>query len=210
METLKNRILTFVMVAATALFVTHAQAQDYSAVQEAFAASYTSETAGDYTKAVEAMKKIYDAGSYEINLRLGWLTYMSGLFNESVAYYQKCIALMPYALEPRFGLVYPASALGNWDQVKNQYLEILKIDPANTLATYRLGLIYYGKEDYNNAFRCFEKNANLYPFDYDSVIMYAWTNYRLGKLREAKVLFNKALMIRPKDASALEGLGLIK
>ena len=51
--------------------------------------------------------------------------------------------------------------------------------------------------------------VNLYPFDYDSVIMLAWTNFQLNKFREAKVLFNKSLLIRPGDESALEGLGLM-
>ena len=51
--------------------------------------------------------------------------------------------------------------------------------------------------------------VNHYPFDYDSVIMLAWTNYRLGKMREAKVLFQKALLIQPGAESALEGLSLL-
>jgi tetratricopeptide (TPR) repeat protein len=94
--------------------------------------------------------------------------------------------------------------------VINQYVEILKIDPQNTIANYRLGSIYYGKADYNKALGYLEKNVNLYPFDYDSIILFAWTNFKLGKLREAKVLFNKALLNRPKDSSATEGLSLIK
>ena len=73
-----------------------------------------------------------------------------------------------------------------------------------------MGLIYYGKEDFTTAFKYFEKVVNLYPFDYDSLIMFAWTNFKLGKYREAKVLFNKALMNKPNDSSALEGLSLIK
>jgi len=40
--------------------------------------------------------------------------------------------------------------------------------------------------------------------------MLAWTNHMMGKSREAKVLFQKALLIRPDNASALEGLGLVK
>jgi hypothetical protein len=40
--------------------------------------------------------------------------------------------------------------------------------------------------------------------------MTGWTNFQLGKLREAKVLFQKALLNRPGDNSATEGLSLIK
>jgi tetratricopeptide (TPR) repeat protein len=118
--------------------------------------------------------------------------------------------LKPLSIEARLGIVYPASAMGNWNQVENRYLEILKIDPENSLVNYRMGLIYYGREDYGTAFKYFEKVVNHYPFDYDSVIILAWTNYMMGKYREAKVLFQKALLIQPNDPSALEGLALIK
>jgi tetratricopeptide (TPR) repeat protein len=211
METLKFKTRTVFAMLLFAMFASGVYAQDNTAaLQEAFSNSYTLEKTGDYTKAIDALKKVYDQNSYELNLRLGWLNYMGGFFTESLAYYQKAITLMPYALEPRFGYVYPASAVGNWDQVISQYVEILKIDPQNTTANYRMGSIYYGKADYTKASAYLEKNVNLYPFDYDSVILYAWTNFKLGKLREAKVLFNKALLNRPKDSSATEGLGLIK
>jgi len=40
--------------------------------------------------------------------------------------------------------------------------------------------------------------------------MLGWADYRLGKSREAKILFSKALLYYPGDASAKEGLSLIK
>ncbi len=184
--------------------------QDYTAQHDAFAKSYEFEAKGNYTEAISVLKKVYDQDSYEINLRLGWVTYLAGQFTESSAYYQGAKKLKPYAIEPKFGFVYPASALGNWDQVINEYNEILAIDPQNTVANFRMGSIYYGRKDYAKAEKYLEKVVNLYPFDYDGLALYAWTNLRLGKMREAQVLFNKALLNRPKDSSALEGLSLIK
>ena len=183
---------------------------NYTTLQEVFAKSQEYEGRGNYADAIASMKTIYQEDVYEINLRLGWVTYLNGSFTESAAYYQKAMKLKPYAIEPKFGYVYPASALGNWDQVVALYNEILAIDPQNTLANYRMGSIYYGRKDYNKAEKYLEKVINLYPFDYDSMILYAWTNYKLGKLREAQVMFNKVLLHKPKDASALEGLTLIK
>jgi tetratricopeptide (TPR) repeat protein len=211
METLRNLLLGLVITCLAIAKPLSSTGQDNStAIPDAFTKSYTYEKSGEYSKAVEEIKKVYDEKSYEINLRLGWLTYSSGLFTESLAYYQKALTLMPYAIEPKFGYTYPAAALGNWEQVKTQYNEILKIDPNNTKANYKLGSIYYGAEDFNTAYKYFEKVVNLWPFDYDGVLMFAWTNFKLGKLREAKVLFNKALLLKPDDTSAKEGLGLIK
>jgi len=207
MDTLKN--LLFVVILGFTLN-SFTQAQDYKVVQDAFEKSYLYEYSGNYSKAIDGLKSVYSEESYEINLRLGWLTYMAGFFTESTAYYQKAIELKPLSVEAKFGYVYPASALGNWVQVKKQYNDILQIDAQNTIANYRLGSIYYGAEDYTTALKYFEKLVNLYPFDYDGLLMYAWTNLNLGKFREAEVLFNKVLMNQPNDESALQGLELIK
>jgi tetratricopeptide (TPR) repeat protein len=185
-------------------------AQDYTRLTAAFSDSYAKEKSEKYGDAVAALKPYYDASSYEINLRMGWLTYLQGQFTESMSYYNKAIDLMPYAIEPRLGVVLPASSLGNWDMVISQYTRILSIDPNNTISLYRMGVISYDRKDFKQAYQYFEKVVNLYPFDYQSVLMLAWTNYKLGKTREAKVLFSKALLYYPDDASAKEGLSLIK
>lgn len=206
----KLMIRTVVAVLMVAAFTFKLNAQDYQALQDAFSRSHAYEAKANFTDAVSSLKKVYLEDSYEINLRLGWLTYQAGLFTESSAYYQKAINLRPYAIEAKFGYVYPASALGNWDQVIAQYNEILRIDPQNTFANYRLGSIYYGRRDYVKAEKFLEKVINLYPFDYDSMVLYAWTCLKLGKFREAQVMFNKVLLNKPRDPSALEGLSLIK
>lgn len=187
-----------------------ANAQNEAALQAAFKTSYAHETKSDFTSAIKDLKGVYSETSYELNLRLGWLSYSAGLFTESMAYYKKAIDLMPASVEAKFGYVYPAAAVGNWDQVKTQYENILKIDAKNTQAHYRLGLIYYGREEFDKALQHFQVGFNLYPFDYDFNLMMAWTSLKMGKLREAKVLFNKVLLLSPDDESAKEGLGLIK
>jgi len=202
---MKKIVLTITTIAT--IFTANAQTDKLA---DAFSKSYQLETKADYSNAIKSLKDVYDEKSYEVNLRLGWLNYEAGLFTESEAYYEKAIKLMPYSIEAKLGYVYPASALGNWDKVVTQYNSILTIDPQNTTVNYRLGNIYYGKKDYQNAYKNFEKVVNLYPFGYDALLMYAWSNYQLGKTREAKVLFGKALLISPGDKSALEGLSLIK
>ncbi len=186
------------------------QTQNMNKVISQFQQSYLEEASGDYQKAIDALREVYDEKSYEINLRLGWLTYQRGLFTESIAYYNKAVSLMPYAVEPRFGLVYPASAMGNWNVVIAQYEKILEICPNQSVALHRLGLIYYGREDYHRALPYFEKVVNLYPFDYDALIMLGWTKLKLNRINEASVLFQKALMHTPGGSSALEGLEQIK
>lgn len=204
---MKNINLLFLLFA---FVLTQAAAQDFSTLEKAFDSSYYYENNGEYGKAVAVLKKVYQDDAYEQNLRLGWLTYLAGDYTASMGYYQKAISLKPYAIEPRLGYVLPVSGMGNWNQVVEQYNKILTVDPMNTTANYRLGVIYYYRAQYDTALKYFEKVANLYPFDYDNTLMYGWTHYMLGNLREAKVLFQKTLLINPGDASAREGLGLIR
>lgn len=203
------KVKNLILLVLTTMSVNLA-AQDFAKLSAAFSESYAKEKEGKYADAAKPLKAMYDEKSYEVNLRLGWLTYLQGQFSESVGYYSKAIELMPYAIEPRLGIVLPASAMGNWGSVVEQYNKILSIDPNNTLVLYRMGMISYENKDFKKAYTYFEKVVNLYPFDYYSVLMLGWTNYQLGKTKEAKILFQKALLYDPTSASAKEGLSLLK
>lgn len=177
---------------------------------DAFKLSYSLEKTENFKGAIESLKAVYQADSYELNLRLGWLTYLAGQVPESVDYYSKAVSLKPYAIEPKLGLVLPLSVQGRWNDIEEIYQKILQIDPQNSLINYRLGLIYYNRGNFDKADPYLEKVVNLYPFDYDGLILLAWNKLNLQKSRESKVLFQKVLMNNPDDPSALEGLKLIK
>lgn len=206
METIRKNIFTITLLLLTSIT---AFSQSKDALQSIFIKSYEAENAKNYAIAISELKAGYDPGNYIINIRLGWLNYLAKQYFESISYYEKSIALKPYAIEARFGCVKPMSALEDWERVKKQYIEILTIDPQNTIANYWLGVINYNRKDFNTATKLFEKVVNLYPLDYDSVIMLAWSKLNSSKPSEAKVLFHQALIIRPNDSSALSGLKLI-
>ncbi|MDY0199553.1 MAG: tetratricopeptide repeat protein [Tenuifilaceae bacterium] len=196
----------------TVLLVTVLQTKTYSQdnITTAFKESYVLEKKGEYAKAAERLVKAYNDDSYEVNLRLGWLYYLAGKLNESENYYGKAISLKPYSIESRLGMAYPLAAQAQWDKLITLYSKTLEIDPQNTLVNYRMGLIYYNRGNYEIADKYLDKVINLYPFDYDTMILLAWNKFALQKFKEAKVLFNKVLLHTPDDASALEGLKLIK
>ena len=175
-----------------------------------FEQNYALEKSGDFKKAIQQLVSVYQADSYEMNLRLGWLHYNAGMFNESKRYYGQALELLPYSEEARFGIILPLAAQADWDEVIKYYNQILANNPGNTVALYRLGMVHYGRKEWLLAARNFQKVVDLYPFGYDGLLMMAWTNLQLGKTREAKVLFNKVLLYSPGDASAMEGLSLLK
>ncbi len=206
MQVLKQTICTAII----ALLSVSANAQNEAALQKAFSDSYTQEYYKKYTEAIAAISKVHSEENYETNLRLGWLYYLNKNYTQSQASYQKAVALKPYSVEAKLGLVKSLSALESWDKVLEQYDEILKIDAQNYTANYWAGVIYYNRKKYDAAIRLFEKLVNLYPFDYDANHMLAWSYLNSGRNNDAKLLFNKALLVKPADASALAGLAKIK
>lgn len=197
------------LIAAVLLLPVVAFSQEDN-LSQVFSKSYVFETNSDYLKAANVIKESKAATSYEGYLRMGWCYFLAKEYVLSKSNYEKAVMLMPFAIEPHLGLANPLAGLGNWEQVLEQYQIILKTDPQNTLTLYRMGLIYYNRKDYGNAQKYFEKVVNLYPFDYDSSIILAWTMLNSNKSIEAKVLFGKCLLMRPDDPSTLEGLKLIK
>ncbi|MBI5008261.1 MAG: tetratricopeptide repeat protein [Bacteroidia bacterium] len=185
-------------------------AQYNNKINDAFAKSYKSEQNGNYSEGVEVLKSVYQADNYSLNARLGWLLFLARQYTESISYYDKAIKLKPYAIEARFGMIKACNALESWDKVKEQYEAILKIDSQNTTSLYWLGVILYNRKEYDQASRYFEKIVNLYPMDYGSVIMLAWTKLNQGKKPDAKVLFDHALLLSPDDPSAIAGLNQIR
>ena len=208
MEFLKNKI--FAIVVTFSIAATVYGQSNQQALETAFAQSYEHEKGGNFSAAADVLRKLYDDTSYEMNLRLGWLNYNAGLFDESIIFYTTAQKLKPYSEEARFGLILPKAALGRWNEVIELYDKILEINPNNTVAMYRLGLVYYGRKDYNKAYPLFKKVVDLYPFGYDGLLMLGWTSYFIGNFSQAKVLFNKVKLYNPNDASANEGLSLIK
>lgn len=204
MKSFKNAVLFIAITWSLGM-----QAQNKS-LATAFSQSYEYETVAKYPEAIAALNEVYNAGSYEINLRLGWLNYLAGKYKESISYYQKASAIMPAATEPHWAIIYPYTKQENWTEIEKVYHSILRLDSKNSTANYNLGLVYYYRKDYVNAKKYFDVSLNLYPFGYNNMLMTAWTNYFLGNKNEASVLFNKVLLYSPNDKSALEGLSLIK
>ena len=125
----------------------------------------------------------------------------------SVAVLSKVFPTRSHTVAAQGGI---GASLGNMSEVVAQYKKILEIDPQNTTANYRMGLYYYDKKEYQSAYKYFENVVVLYPFGYDALLMYAWSNFQVGKSKEAKVLFKRTLLLSPTSKSAIEGLSLIK
>ena len=187
-----------------------ARAQVEADVRAAFATSYEQEQLQDYAAAAEALRAVYRADDYPINLRLGWLYYLRGDHTNALTHYRRAVALEPASVEARLGLAYPAAALDNRAELRRVYGEILELQPYHATALYRLGYLDYEDGDFQQAARRLEPLVERWPFDYDGVVLLGWTRLKLGDTPAARALFRRALRYNPQGASALEGLELVE
>ncbi len=172
----------------------------------AFSSSYKFESYKQYDEAIQALEKVYDVNSYEINLRLGWLQYLKGEYTASVKYYQKAQTLQPKSVEALLGITYPQAAMSNWTDLAKTYEAILTLDAKNQTANYRLGEIYYNRGDFNTASKYVATVIANYPFDYYSNVLMAQIKTKQGDISAAKTHYNKALLSNPDDVSILKAL----
>lgn len=179
---------------------------------KAFNESIKHENNKNIDKAIESLKSVYDSNkeNYLINIRLGWLYYQKKDYTKSKEYYTEAIKLNPKSIEAKLGMTLPLSAKNEWDKVKDQYFEILKIDAMDYTANLRLGQIYLQNADYNNAKKYLEVAYNSFPSYYEPNLSLGWTYYYLGNKEKAKMLLTQALMLNEGDSLAEEGLKLLR
>lgn len=177
----------------------------------AFETSYSHQANLDYHKALEALQKVHPNNlvNYELNLRLGWLSYMLGDFIKSEGYYTKAIELKPLSLEALNGKILPLLAQQKYDEVIKLSEKSLSISPNNSKAEYYIGVSNYYLKDYMKSEKYLEKAINKYPFNLDINLMLGWTKFALGKKNEAKVLFLVAQRNSPQNESVISAIALI-
>jgi tetratricopeptide (TPR) repeat protein len=173
-------------------------------LSKAFSESYQHEYNKDYAKAISSLDKFYDANSYEINLRLGWLSYSNGDYLKSQNYYKNAIKIKPSSIEAKLGFAYPTSALENWEDIIKTYNSILAIDPNNYTVNTRMASIYFYRKDFEKAKNYAEIVGKQYPFDYSINLLLGKINVSLGKVTIAKEHLNKALLYNPSSTEVLE------
>lgn len=171
---------------------------------DAFKKSYAAEATKDYSGAISAYTPVYSKTSYSMNLRLGWLYYLNADYLKSKTYYTIAIGLNNKSIEARTGLIYPLSAMNNWDEVMKVYKAILTIDVNNTSAHYQLAYIYFVRKKYTEAEGHLKTVLSFHPFDYDSNALLGSTYVKMGKIQEAKKHYSIALEYNPYAEDILQ------
>ncbi|MCY2987015.1 MAG: tetratricopeptide repeat protein [Planctomycetota bacterium] len=100
------------------------------------------ETSRDYPQAISCLQAelANHPEHYTLNLRLGWLSYLSGKQAEATRYYQAAMQAAPKSVEARLGSLLPLLADAKYQEAEASAARIVKDDAGNYYANLRLAI----------------------------------------------------------------------
>lgn len=177
---------------------------DEPSFREAFKNSLQYEQSQNYKDAIRALIPLYKANKklYTINLRIGWLFYLSGNYANSIKHYQKAIQLAPEAVEPLIGKLLPLLAQQHYKDVELTAYKILRIDSHNYYANLRLIIALRLQHKFDLAKSALQKMRMLYPGDIVFIEQEALIYEQNKNFIKATELYRKLLNLDPENLSA--------
>ncbi len=190
------------------LFVySHLQAQDtlsYDQIREAYYRSYQYEKVQDYENAIRALLPVYEAypRGYTVNLRLGWLYYLSGHYANALEHYSKAVQMAPAAVEARLGYMLPLLAQGRYPEAEQVAYQILSTDYYNYYGNLRLTYTLRMQQKWELAEAVARKMLTLYPTDVSFLVELGLIRAGVGASEEARAIFRDVLILDPENETA--------
>jgi tetratricopeptide (TPR) repeat protein len=103
-----------------------------------FATSYKLESEKRYDAAAREIAALADSGNEFARLRLGWLAYLGGRYNESITHYNRVLQVNPGSIDGRLGVMLPLLAQQRWPDAAAQARAVLQLSPWDYTAHVRL------------------------------------------------------------------------
>jgi len=176
-------------------------------IKKAYYDSYNYEKMGDYKDAIKVLIPIFKKypNSYTLNLRLGWLFYLSKKYQNAIEHYKKASIIAPYSIEAKIGIMRVYLATGDYDNALKVGDVILKTDYYNFYGNYYEITALMAKKEMNTALKLTEKMLSLYPTSVLYLVKLGEIYYTKDKAK-AKKIFEDVLILDPNNVIAKEYL----
>lgn len=167
--------------------------------------SYNAETAKNYTRALQIMEEISakDPDDAFYTLRIGWLQYLLGRYNDSIKNYTKSNTLA-VSLDAQTGILNCHLALGKWSEAKALADQILKSHPQNVIIMGKAAYAAYMLQNYRATADYYLAILKISPWDMES-LGYLVNNLYLAKdVENAKKHFARLKKYYPDSSMVKE------
>jgi tetratricopeptide (TPR) repeat protein len=177
-------------------------------IRETYYKSYNYEKAQNYPDAIKALQvafRAYPAG-YTLNLRLGWLYYLSGKYANAEQHYLTAVKVAPSSIEAKLGYTLPLLAQERYEDVEAIARQVLRVDLSNYFANLRLVIALRGQDKDETAEKIADAMLNLYPTDVALLSQKALLRIDAGDKATARARLQDILILDPQNVLAREKL----
>jgi tetratricopeptide (TPR) repeat protein len=176
-------------------------------VKKAYYDSYNYEKMGDYKDAIKVLIPVYKKypNGYTLNLRLGWLFYLSKKYQNALDHYKKASLVAPYSIEAKLGIMRTYLAAGDYNNALKVGDVILKTDYYNYYGNYYEVVALIAEKQYKVALQITNKMLTLYPTSVLFLVELGKIYYVIDKAK-AKKIFEDVLILDPNNITAKEYL----
>jgi urea transporter/tetratricopeptide (TPR) repeat protein len=179
-------------------------AESKKQIDEAVRNSVQQEGNRNYAEAIQAILGQYAAHpqDYRLNLRMGWLYYLSGSYDNSAQHYYAALQLVPQSFEAGVGYLLPLLAQARYPDAESFARDIVKSDAKNYYANLRLAVALRLQGKYADAEQVVKPMLDAYPADIYFLGEMAMLNLAQNKKDAARQLFSNVLSLDPENATA--------
>lgn len=173
-------------------------------IRSCYTNSYRYEKSQSYADAIKAIAPVLRAypQTYTVNLRLGYLYYLSGNYANSVQCYDVAIKAAPKSLEPLLGKLLPLLAQQRYSDAEELANQVLIKDPANYYANLRLAYALRYQKKFDQAVDICNRMLPLYPSDISFLTEMGCAKWGLNDLAGATPYFAHVQDLDPENAMA--------
>ena len=156
------------LILLTLVFISTLFANDKSNhISEVYLQSYNYEYIGKYDEAIKVLIPLYEkyTKGYTLNLRLGYLFFLSKKYKNAEIYYKKALLVLPSSVEAQLGLIKIKLMLKEYEDVQILAYCILKVDYYNYYGNLYAIESLIAQKKYDTALEIINKMLALYPTD---------------------------------------------
>ncbi|MFT5128399.1 MAG: tetratricopeptide (TPR) repeat protein [Rhodothermales bacterium] len=177
-------------------------------IRQSYYSSYNYEKAQNYADAIKALQPAFRAfpQGYTLNLRLGWLYYLSGKYANAEQHYLTAVKVAPNSIEAKLGYSLPLLVQERYEDVEAVARQVLRVDLSNYFANLRLVVALRGQGKADTAEKVADAMLTLYPTDVALLSQKALLRIDAGDNATARARFQDILILDPQNVLAREQL----
>lgn len=178
--------------------------QTVQAVEQPWQKSYDQEAKGNYAQATAPLLALMEQGQTDefLLIRLGWLNYLQGNYNDAKGYYGQALSQNRYSIDARLGIFNPLAAQKRWREADKYIDEALALSPKSLQANLNKMQIEAQQKDWFSLARRAQQLTRYYPTNVDVLVYLARANSWLGNTDEANLAYRQVLKLLPSNVEA--------